>query len=166
MLGEFQRYLIKNARDKDKYIAYYLKWISDCYSFNNERVDHRLNSEQKQQFLSHLAKNHEDWQVRQADYAIRLYNFFLSHQGRQLSSYPSDIEKEWGSVENGTRKALRLRHRSLSTEKSYIIWLRQFRKFIVTKKPQELEGIDIQNFLSHYDTASQPISLKTAMTSG
>jgi hypothetical protein len=131
MFEEFQRYLIKNSRQQDKYIPYYLKWISDCYSFNNEPVDHNLNSEQKQQFLTHLAKNREDWQVKQADYALRLYNFFLSRNKKETSA-----SKEWKIIEENTTKALRLRHRSLSTEKSYIMWLRQFRGFIGTKNPK------------------------------
>lgn len=44
---------------------------------------------------------------------------------------------------------LRLRHRSYSTEKTYILWLRQFRGFIKDKNPHSLGGKDIQNFLSH-----------------
>jgi hypothetical protein len=37
-----------------------------------------LNSDQKKQFLSEMAKRYEDWQVKQADIALRLYDYFLS----------------------------------------------------------------------------------------
>jgi len=149
MLEQFQKYLSENARLNTKYIPYYLKWISECYAYLNESLEHRINSEQKQQFLGHLSKSYEDWQVKQADYAIRIYSFFLSRQLKAPSTDLPDFDHEWTVIEDNTRKALRLRHLSLSTEKSYIIWLRQFRGFVKTKNPQDLEGIDIQNFLSH-----------------
>ncbi|MBI2891681.1 MAG: tyrosine-type recombinase/integrase [Nitrospirae bacterium] len=47
------------------------------------------------------------------------------------------------------REALRLRHRSLSTEKTYLIWLRGFRSFLRTKDPGAVDGKDLQNYLSH-----------------
>jgi integron integrase len=149
MLEQFQKYLSENARLNTEHISYYIKWISECYAYLNESLEHRINSEQKQQFLGHLSKNHEDWQVKQADYAIRIYSFFLSRQLKAPSTDLPDFDREWTVIEDNTRKALRLRHLSLSTEKSYIIWLRQFRGFVKTKNPQDLEGTDIQNFLSH-----------------
>ena len=149
MLNQFQKYLLNNGRQPDKYIPYYLKWISDCYSFTNEPVEHRLNSEQKQQFLNHLAKSHEDWQVKQADYALRLYNFFLSRHKKEPSESKDKFDADWLIIEDNTKRALRLRHRSLSTEKSYRTWLRQFQGFTGAKNPKELEGTDIQNFLSY-----------------
>ncbi len=96
-----------------------------------------------------MSRSNEDWQVKQADYSLRLYDFFLSRQDKQPSSGSAVIEKEWIMVEDETRKVLRLRHLSLSTEKSYIIWLRQFQGFVEPKSPRELEGMDLQNFLTH-----------------
>jgi len=46
-------------------------------------------------------------------------------------------------------KALRLRHRAYRTEKSYLTWLYRFREFVGGKRPRELEGIDVQNFLTY-----------------
>ncbi|GFP38105.1 hypothetical protein HKBW3S44_01785 [Candidatus Hakubella thermalkaliphila] len=56
---------------------------------------------------------------------------------------------DWKKIEEKTREALRLRHRSYSTEKTYILWLRQFQGFVNGKQPKSLEGKDIQDFLSH-----------------
>ncbi len=47
------------------------------------------------------------------------------------------------------RDALRLRHRSLSTEKTYLAWLKGFKAFVDQKDPNHLEGTDHQDFLSH-----------------
>lgn len=147
MLDQFQQYLLKDGRVKDNDIPYYIKWISDCYSFINEQVEHRLSSEQKQQFFKHLAESQEDWQVKQADYALRLYDFFISSQQKEPSTDTHKVNNEWDIIEDKARRVLSLRNRSFRTEKSYISWLHQFRGFVGTKKPQGLAGVDLQNFI-------------------
>ncbi len=149
MLDQFHKFLMKNGHIGEKYLPYYVKWVSECYTYLNETIEHKIVSEQKQQFLNHLSTNHEDWQVKQADHALRLYQFFLSHHKDRTSSHPEDSKKEWNMIQEETRKVLRLRHLSLSTEKSYLIWLRQFHGFTDGKAPEELQGTDIQDFLTH-----------------
>jgi len=46
----------------------------------------RLANEQKKRFLAHLTKRYEDWQVTQADTALRLYDYFLSREGGGLQN--------------------------------------------------------------------------------
>lgn len=98
MLLVFKDYLIQKAVVKEKYVPYYLKWVSDCYSFLDNSDSQVLSLEQKQQFLKYLSKTHEDWQVKQADNALRLYSYFLSAQERNASSGSLDKEREWGSA--------------------------------------------------------------------
>ena len=149
MLPEFKEYLVRNGHIKDTYIPYYVKWVSLCYEFLDKAIDQKLSSEQKSQFLRHLSRRHEDWQVKQADYALRLYNYFLSRNGKGIKKEAGDHEKEWAWATEETRRALRLRHRSLSTEKSYLMWLRRFRDFTNSKRPADLEASDLQDFLSY-----------------
>lgn len=149
MLEQFRNYLIKTVHIKTKHVPYYIKWVSDCYTFLENQIIHTLNTDQKQHFLKHLSKKHEDWQVKQADYALRLYNFFISRQQQGGSGPPLNSEEEWGSFEEKTHKAIRLRHRSMNTEKTYLSWLRQFHGFVGEKLPQDLEGKDLQDFLTH-----------------
>ncbi|HOV90245.1 MAG TPA: integron integrase [Syntrophorhabdaceae bacterium] len=47
------------------------------------------------------------------------------------------------------REAFRLRHRSLSTEKAYLSWLRSFKAYVEQKEPYQFNGRDLQDFLSH-----------------
>ncbi len=94
MPEQFKRYLTENARIQAKYTHYYLKRISECYAYFNESLEQKISSEQKQQFLHHMPRSHEDGQVKQPDYALRLYNFFLSRQGKQPPSGSVDMEKE------------------------------------------------------------------------
>jgi len=149
MLDQFREYLGKNGHIKDTYIPYYVKWVSLCYEFLDKAIDQKVNSEQKGQFLRHLTTRHEDWQVKQADHALRLYNYFLSRNGKGIKKEAGDHEKEWAWAMQETRRALRLRHRSLSTEKSYLMWLKRFRGFANSKRPGDLEAGDLQDFLSY-----------------
>ena len=119
MLKEFKEYLLQQGEVKANQIPYYLKWIGNCYAFFNDSDSTLLSSDQKKQFLTYLAKNHEDWQVNRADTALRLYNYFLSKKLK--TSIPTNRSLEnWITVEKKLREALRLRHRSYSTEKTYL----------------------------------------------
>jgi len=148
MFDKFERYLIKIVQIKSKDVPYYLKWVSDCYSFLNKPAPEVISNEEKEKFLDYLSKNHEDWQVKQADYALKLYSYFLSKNKKQ-NDWQTVLLKEWKKLETKTVKALRLRHRAYRTEKSYLTWLYRFREFVGGKRPRELEGIDVQNFLTY-----------------
>jgi len=78
MLATFRQFLSIKERVPERNIPYYLKWVSDCYRFFNLSETNPLGNHQRAQFLTHLAKNHEDWQVERADRALRLYEYFLS----------------------------------------------------------------------------------------
>lgn len=148
MLSAFKDYLTQKALVKDKYIPFYLKWVSDCYSFLSEPDSVVLNPEQTNRFQKYLAKTHEDWQVKQASNALRLYSYYLTSLQKDASITSPEGENEWNLLETRTREALRLRHRSYSTEKTYITWLRSFRGYVNDKKPSQLINGDIQDFLS------------------
>jgi integrase len=149
MLRNYEAFLTKKGTIKTQYVPFYLKWVSDCYGFLNEPLSNRLSGEQKKQFLSDMVKRHEDWQVKQADTALRLYDYFLSKNITAMMDETSSHNETWELLEEKMRDSLRLRHRSLSTEKTYLIWLRSFKAFVGEKLPHHLEGRDLQDFLSH-----------------
>lgn len=94
MLNEFREYLLRKGPIKLHHIPYYLKRVADCYAFLDAPDSSFINSDQKQRFLTHMAKNHEDWQVKQADTALRLYHYFLSQQLR-ASTLDVGTAGEW-----------------------------------------------------------------------
>ena len=149
MLSDFRKYLAAQPSINGKYIPFYLKWVSDCYAYLDRPAAQRISPEQKKQFLKYASRRYEDWQVAQADYAIRLYSYFLSRSEKSEVQDGKGARVDWRAIEARTRKALRLRHRSLNTEKSYIRWLREFGRFLKEKSPGELEANDVQDFLSH-----------------
>jgi len=148
MLKAYEIFLNKKGNIKSQYIPYYLKWVSDCYHFLNQPLSTRLNSDKKKEFLSDMGRKYEEWQVNQADAALRLYDYFLSKNISPTTGDISSNKETWELFEEKMREALRLRHRSLSTEKTYLLWLKSFKHFVNYKSPDQLEGRDLQDFLS------------------
>lgn len=121
MLEPFKNFLSSKGRMQSKYIPFYLRWVADCYRFLDIALSQCITNEQKSQFLKHLSKSHEDWQVNQADNALRLYSYFLSRPSTDENVHLSATEiDDWKSIEKKTIEAIRLRHRSYSTEKTYL----------------------------------------------
>ena len=126
ILKDFQRFLSEKKMANPNSIPYLSIWVANCYDSFDLSLTQPLNETQKQEFIAQFTKNHEDWQVKQAQDALRLFQFF---QGNNLFNKDktnlSHLEK-WQNLEKQTRKLLRLKHRSQSTEKAYINWLRSF----------------------------------------
>jgi integron integrase len=147
MLDRFQEYLEKNGSIGPKQIPYYIKWVKDCYALTSISTEIALSQDQRKQYLEKLNSSREEWQVKQADQALRLYLFFLS----RVASHPvpsNDVDKQWEVAREEMVKVLRLRHMSLNTEKTYITWSRQFQKYI-NKSPADLSTADIRDYLSY-----------------
>jgi|Deesub1362A_J573_1020465.scaffolds.fasta_scaffold02508_5 integron integrase len=142
----FKKYLFKDVGIKSKSLPYYLKWVLECYSYLRKPLEKKVSNNEKNRFLKNLSTSHEGWQVKQADYAIKLYNHFLSIQTPQ--EHPPGT-KEWDTIETRTRKIIRLRQLSYRTEKSYLGWIRRFREFVREKAPSETGGDEFQEFLTH-----------------
>lgn len=161
MLTLFGQFLVRKERLQEKYVPYYLKWVSDCYRFLDLPENEPLTNDQRAQFLRRLADTAHDWQVKQAERSLRLYDYFLL---QNMKSAPADggdgHEAAWRLVEERMREALRLRHRSLSTERTYLGWLSRFRLFLKGRGPLALEAKDLQGFLS-FQAVEKKISAAT-----
>ena len=71
ILRDYESFLTKKRNIRPPYIPYYVKWVADCYRFFNEPESKRVSADQRKQFLSQMARTHEEWQVKQADTALR-----------------------------------------------------------------------------------------------
>src|SRR5574340_772980 len=150
MLEPFKQFLSLKGRVQSKYLPFYLRWVTDCYRVLDIPLSQFITNEQKTQFLKQLSKSHEDWQVNQADHALRLYGYFLSRTSPDENGHSSAIMiKDWKAIEAKTIEAIRLRHRSYITEKTYVTWLRQFQSFVKNKNLNDLDGNALQDFLSY-----------------
>ena len=145
--------LTATAFTQAKYVPYYMKWVSYCYSYLDQPDNFILTSDQIQSYLNHISKIREDWQVQQAEAALKLYEYYISSELKtpkeSVEPGPAPETKDrWTALEKTFRDALRLRHRSYSTEKTYLSWLRAFGAHVNWKTPSELSSADMQHFLS------------------
>ncbi|MDO8721410.1 MAG: integron integrase [Syntrophales bacterium] len=111
-------------------------------------------------FLDSLEKDKQlpDWQVEQAGNAIRLYtNHFLSGNTASLSLDAQQVSEtnkpDARGILEKLREAIRIKHYSYSTERTYLDWCRRFFAYLEeTKKNSRVEGFDerqVRDFLSH-----------------
>ena len=116
-LHDFEAYLSDRQLVQKKQLPYFIRWASNYLSFC-EKSGVRPDSEsQVQAFLLFMAKSKEEWQVKQAREAIRLFLFHLSRTGSDTdgSVALSPPSESWQQTTTQMREALRLRHRSLRT---------------------------------------------------
>lgn len=137
MLNEFQNVLFADKTLNSKHVPHYMRWIRECYSFFRLPPTERLSPEQIHLYLSSLEKSREPWQVKQAEQALRRFDYFLSGTLRSPTPVVPD-QDAWAKVLDQTRDVLRVRQLALNTEKTYLGWLRQFQAYLGAKPPQSL----------------------------
>jgi len=148
MFEPFKEFLLHRGSINPQYVPFYLKWVTECYHFLNLNPTTRINGDQRRQFLDQMSRRYENWQVKQADTALRLFDYFLSREIKKIPAGGPAAMGDWRALEEKMREMLRLRQMSLSTEKTYLTWVHSFRAFVQEKEPSGLEGRDLQDFLS------------------
>jgi hypothetical protein len=133
MLQVFNQFLSAKERIPEKNIPYYVKWVSDCYRYFDKPETQLLTNDQNAKFLNHLAKKYEDWQVQQADRALRLYGYFLNRMQRNEDVTSGDKPGDWKKIEEKTRKkpmgsGLELSVYSLFPPHNYLLFSCYFNK--------------------------------------
>jgi integron integrase len=147
-MSDFKNFLLKNKLVSPKRVSFYLHWVSSCLKSADSKTGDQIPDEKITAFLSKLSSKKEQWQVNQAQYAIQLYLYFTSAQS-QITKNGTDTDLQWKNIAKATTNALRLKHRSMSTEKTYLYWLRLFYKYLQGKSPFELADDDLRNFMSY-----------------
>jgi integron integrase len=148
MLNQFQDVLSADKSLNSKHVPHYIRWVRDCYSFFRLPPTERLSPEQIHLFLSNLERSREPWQVKQAEQALRSFDYFLSRTLPSTTPVMPDHDA-WASVLDQTRDVLRVKQLAMNTEKTYLGWLRQFQAYLGAKPPRELTFDDMRRYLSH-----------------
>jgi integron integrase len=168
-LPEFQQYLLSRKLVPEKNAPYYAYWVSRYLAFSNllENMD---KTEMLQRFLDDLqSRQHmEGWQVQQAREAVQLYtNHFLggsTSDGKTAGGNISSDAFDPNSVMAKMREAIRIKHYSYSTERTYLDWVKRFCEYTSNVKGgaiRETPGAaDIRDFLS-YLAVSRNVSAST-----
>lgn len=160
MMEDFEAFLSGlGTVPKDK-IKFYIHWVRRFFKSCNYRLEN-INAGHISQYLDSLDADEkiEDWQVKQAADAVILYvEKYLKKSLQQVAPQARDSgEKsidpkgslQWEQTLEDTKSAIRLRHFSLSTEKTYLGWIARFKTFLKDRDPQRLETNDMKNYLTH-----------------
>ncbi len=131
---------------------FYVRWVNLCCDYLKIETGIAIKHERKNRFLSHLAETYEEWQVNQANYALNLYNYFLSVYDKEIPAEKINSAAEWIILADKIHNAMRLKHLSRRTEETYLKWIRNFYSFINHKRPEELTPEDMRDFLSYLAT--------------
>ena len=140
---------------------FYFKWL--CFYFDFcKKYHHDLDHpDSLQPFISKLReKNQSRPKQKQAYHAVRLYYDFKNILSLE-SPYKKhffhrddipDVDKKtlsWPGVYKDLDTAIKIRHYSPRTFKTYAGWIRQFEKFLHDKTPHLLTIDDVKSFLTH-----------------
>mgnify|MGYP006307289547 CR=1 FL=1 len=130
-LDEFGEYLVKSSVCRENHIRFYVYWVRSFF----RRIDKWPADEWQillQRFVNELTDepNIEDWQVQQAERAVRLYfNNFRGGDGLQGAAHVeigADGQVKVVDLLSAVREALRVRRYSYRTEQTYLDWIRRF----------------------------------------
>ena len=147
-MEEFSEYLSLKCKIKSKQLPFYVNWVKGCYGYLNCSDQNQLAWENVQKYLYHLEKMREPWQVKQAEYALRLYKYFQANKNKDTEGQNTNNINEWEKIFKQTKDLLRLQQKSQSTEKTYMHWIKRFAIFYKNRLPEELSGEEFKNFLS------------------
>ncbi len=148
LMNRFQRYLLRQGTVPEKRIPYYVMWVQRFFQFLKKDVDAQLARDDVERFVGELSKYCEDWQLKQAREAIEVFLFFRERVPEGQSS-DGKFNREWLEAAESMRRALRLKHRSLSTERNYMGWLREFYRYTKGCSLSRLNGGMVKDFLSY-----------------
>jgi integron integrase len=126
-----------------------VNWVSKFYFSCKKDPGAAVMQNEIDRYLSNLSKHCEEWQVTQASDAIHLYLFHLRRGSVESGWRNAQPDKAWKAASAEIVRMLRLRRRSLSTEKAYLSWLRSFYRFVKGKSPESLNNADVKDFMIH-----------------
>ena len=149
MIAQFRRFLNNGNVVPNSRVSYYLNWVSQLYQYLDREADQRVTSKEVESFLKKIALSRQDWQVRQAREAIRLYLYMRERKVHHQKGAVSEFDNRWKAAVNQMVKALRLKKRALTTERSYLGWVRDFCRYHNSSDPHELTGQQIIDYLSY-----------------
>jgi integron integrase len=157
ILPEFQEFLIARKLAQKKHVSFLATWVSKFLAFRkgkeNEDIDVTV-----ARFLDTLRadKDIEDWQITQADSALRLYiHHFKGGDLLRATQEPSPLKGTLADEKQllaDMRGLLRLKHYSYRTEIAYLDWAERFFSYTretMSVASEALRTEALRDYLSH-----------------
>ncbi|WDE97434.1 integron integrase [Lentisphaera profundi] len=133
----FKNFLLNQKGIHEKYVEYYLKRVAQYSEFCRRNGSEPYDQISLNAYLRSLFGRAEEWQIQQAEEAVKYYWYWRSEGKSEESSWQSneeirleklsvafDVEK----VEylNNFERALRLQQKSLRTIRAYVSWTKRY----------------------------------------
>lgn len=161
ILPEFQKFLLSRKLVPEKNVFFYAHWADRFLAFSNNNKD--LNQNLRiAKFIDSLKtqKNIADWQIRQAEEAVRLYvDRFPDCREAVPAGSPGPVQSakiysDLPQILGKMREMIRIKHYSYRTERSYTDWARRFHDYVTGVKKKDVrksdpDSNDVKDFLSH-----------------
>ena len=160
VLADFEKFLSKLGSIPQDKIRFYIHWVRRFLKSCNYQLDN-INTQHVSQYLDSLDADEKiaDWQVRQAADAVILYvQKYLKRPLQPITSLARDSREKsadqkrslpWQQTLDEAKNVIRLRHYSLSTEKTYLGWMGRFKIYMNDHEPHLLEANDMKKYLTH-----------------
>jgi len=160
VLRDFELFLSQLGTIPENKTKFYIHWVRKFLKSCNYQLEN-INTESVSQYLDSLKSDEKiaDWQVKQAADAVILYvEKFLKRPLQQITSLQKDYSVKsidqkappsWKETLEEAKNVIRLRHFSLSTEKTYLGWIARFKTYLGDRLPTLLEADDMKKFLTH-----------------
>jgi integron integrase len=151
-LQHFKQFLTEKRLVRDKNIPFYLLWIQRYLAYTGSNKNRGLDQTfVLRRFISTFEQRYEDWQMKQALHAVRLYLYYsarenIAVQGTHVPRLNVESKDE---LENTLVRLMRLKHFSYHTEKSYISWALRFWSFAENKTLTRITEKDLKSYLSY-----------------
>ena len=137
-LQQFGEFLLKAQLVQQKAAPYCVRWVR---RFLTRPASDEPLADQVRRFCEELEENGgcQDWQVRQAEQALRIYFVNFLHRTdwhRQPRSTVVDEQDQTGPLAalEQMRSRLRTRHYAYRTEVSYVDWARRFLAYVAEQQ--------------------------------
>lgn len=148
-MKEFSNYLVSKHLTSKKESHFYRSWVKNLYDFIGKNPGSKLENEDIDQYINYITKSKQEWQVKQAQEAIRIYLYYINQQKEAPISANSNLKAQWKLVGSQMVNMLRLKQLSLQTERTYMTWLRDFYRFIRGRSPYLIDGSHVKNYLTY-----------------
>ena len=154
-LQQFGEFLLKARLASDKAAPFLVRWVR---GFLSAPASDEPLADQTRRFCEELERDgrYEDWQIRQAEHAIRLYFVNYLHRTDWQTHAPAATDLHGRTAPSRAiellRQRLRTRHYSYRTERTYVDWARRFFEYAengVTTPGSKIGPDTVRDFLTH-----------------
>jgi len=165
-LPEFQKYLLEKNLVPSKHVPFYAHWVSRFLDYARRNDISTLEYQETVilGFLDFLKSDShiQEWQHKQASDSLRLYYFHYLNKADAPTAQAVESDSVHEIIQE-SKRLIRLKHYSYSTERTYVQWIERFMKYsgqTAKKAISETDASDFKNFLSHL-ALSQRVSAST-----